>query len=307
MEFDAPDWQVAKAAVYRVKAPILGPMHRHVDQYQVFSVLDGEGTVIIGGQEFDAAMGGVFWIPPGIAHASNDPPGGCPEMIELRFRPDPSRRGGWGSPEFPYHIPAAHYPSVETLLRGIVEEYWERNDYWRWAVSSLIDQLLIELIRVLSTTVALRDCQAYGYQVDPEAINRAVRYIHQHYVEPIELKTLARVAAMSVSRFGKTFKALKGKRPIEYLVEFRLQRAIEMLKEGRWTISQISEAVGFNSVHYFSRCFRNCFGVAPSARARMQAYDSAAWGGGSPPPASSSLENRGTGQRGERKDKAEKS
>ena len=48
-----------------------------------------------------------------------------------------------------------------------------------------------------------------------------------------------------------------------------MQRAIEMLKEDRWTITQIAEAVGFNSVHYFSRCFRDSYGMAPSLRASM--------------------------------------
>lgn len=269
MEFEVPIWQVTKAAVYRMKAPILGPLHRHRDQYQIFSVLSGEGTLTIGEQEFDAGVGGVFWIPPGTPHASNDPPDCRPHMIEVRFRPNPQRGRDWKTPDFPHHIPTGPYPAVDELLRRIVDEYWERHDYWRWAVSSMIDQLLIELIRAMSTTTTLQNRHAYGYQVDPGAIERSVRYIHQHYAELLDLTTLARVAAMSVSRFGKTFKALKGKRPIEYLIEFRLQRAIEMLKEDRWTITQISESVGFNSVHYFSRCFRNTFGVAPSLRAAM--------------------------------------
>jgi AraC-like DNA-binding protein len=270
MEFEAPAWQVMKAAAYRVNAPILGPEHHHRDQYQVFSVSDAQGTLHIGGQAFDARLAGIFWIPPGTPHASEQPPACCPHMVEVRFRPNRARLKAWGAPEFPYHIQTRSFPQVPDLLRRIVDEYWGRKSYWQWTVSALIDQFVIELIRALSATTELKDRHAYGYRVDPEGIERAVHFIHEHYAEPIELEALARAAAMSVSRFAKTFKAMTGKRPIEYLIEFRLQRAMEMLRDGDWTISQVSEAVGFNSIHYFSRSFRKCFGVPPSLRAQME-------------------------------------
>ena len=44
----------------------------------------------------------------------------------------------------------------------------------------------------------------------------------------------------------------------------RLRRAAELLREGRMNVTEISNATGFSSVSYFSRCFRTMFGVPPT-------------------------------------------
>jgi len=51
---------------------------------------------------------------------------------------------------------------------------------------------------------------------------------------------------------------------MDYVIDVRLDRAAELLKEGRLTVSQIADRTGFASVHYFSRLFHRRRGVTPT-------------------------------------------
>jgi transcriptional regulator GlxA family with amidase domain len=103
-----------------------------------------------------------------------------------------------------------------------------------------------------------------GYYIDREGVARAVNYIVQNYYHTIELKQLARVAGMSINRFSKVFRAVEGTTPIDYVINFRLRRAAELIAEQRLTLTQIAQAVGFNSIHHFSNCYKRRLGVPPS-------------------------------------------
>jgi AraC family chitin signaling transcriptional activator len=74
---------------------------------------------------------------------------------------------------------------------------------------------------------------------------------------------------MCVSRatLSRRTKAILGKTPIELLNEFRLNEAMRMLKGGRnsQTVSDVAFASGFNDLAYFSKRFKERFGVSPSA------------------------------------------
>lgn len=64
--------------------------------------------------------------------------------------------------------------------------------------------------------------------------------------------------------FFRKVKGITGYTPNEYMRIYRLKKAMEFLKEGRFNVSEVSFRVGINDPLYFSRCFRKQFGVAPS-------------------------------------------
>ena len=73
-------------------------------------------------------------------------------------------------------------------------------------------------------------------------------------------------AAMNMSRsalFGKC-RSATGMAPLEYLRSMRFSKAAEMLGSDRHSISQIAWATGFNDSHYFSKAFKQKFGMTPS-------------------------------------------
>lgn len=70
--------------------------------------------------------------------------------------------------------------------------------------------------------------------------------------------------ALSRSVFFKKLKALTGLAPIEYIREMRLQRAIQLMESSQYNMTQIAYMVGLNDPRYFSKCFKQRFGVTPT-------------------------------------------
>lgn len=82
--------------------------------------------------------------------------------------------------------------------------------------------------------------------------------------ERFGVSELASELNMSRSNLHRRIKNATGDSVSQYLRKTRLNRALEMLKEQSQTISEIAYAVGFASVNYFSRCFKDYFGYPPS-------------------------------------------
>ena len=62
---------------------------------------------------------------------------------------------------------------------------------------------------------------------------------------------------------GKFMKALTGVSPNEYVIIRKLNKSVELLKEGRMTVSEIAYGLGFSTPSHFSNTFKNRFGVSP--------------------------------------------
>lgn len=74
------------------------------------------------------------------------------------------------------------------------------------------------------------------------------------------------VNELSVSRsvFFKKLKMLTGMAPIEFVKEMRVKRAAQLIETGDYTMSQITYMVGFNDPRYFSKCFKQHYGMTPT-------------------------------------------
>ncbi|WP_444995945.1 hybrid sensor histidine kinase/response regulator transcription factor [Aliikangiella sp. IMCC44359] len=86
----------------------------------------------------------------------------------------------------------------------------------------------------------------------------AVNYKDSKY----NLSSLSNDMFMSKTQLSRKLQAISNKTPIEYLKEYRLERAIPLLSEGT-TLSEVSYACGFSSQSYFSTCFKSYFGKTP--------------------------------------------
>ena len=63
--------------------------------------------------------------------------------------------------------------------------------------------------------------------------------------------------------FGKIFHETVGKSPQEFLMNYRMTKAAELLKLTKLSISDIGNAVGYPNQLHFSRAFKNVYGVSP--------------------------------------------
>lgn len=79
-----------------------------------------------------------------------------------------------------------------------------------------------------------------------------------------------KLMSMSKSQFFRRSKSITGKSPNALLQEFRLQKALDFLNQPDRNISQTAFDSGFNSLSYFTKCFRKRFGIQPTAFLKRQ-------------------------------------
>ena len=98
--------------------------------------------------------------------------------------------------------------------------------------------------------------------LDPE-IGVALGFIHYAPELPWTVASLADAVAISRSAFAARFSALVGEPPLQYLTGYRMQRAAEMLREGRLPIKEVAAKVGYESEAAFGKAFKRAMGMAP--------------------------------------------
>lgn len=96
-----------------------------------------------------------------------------------------------------------------------------------------------------------------------QRVKDILEYIHQHYQEKINLQTLAEIANLSKSEANRLFKKHVGRTPFTYILDYRLERSINLLTGTRSSITDISFECGFSSVSYFIEKFKETFYITP--------------------------------------------
>ncbi len=97
-----------------------------------------------------------------------------------------------------------------------------------------------------------------------------LQYIARHYGEEVSLNSLAASANVSPSECLRCFKAVLHTTPYHYLMEYRLSKAAEQLRQTEEPISAIAAGVGFNHLSHFGRCFREKTGLTPGAYRKIR-------------------------------------
>jgi AraC-like DNA-binding protein len=98
-------------------------------------------------------------------------------------------------------------------------------------------------------------------------ISRAIRWIREHYNEPVLIADLAELSGMSASSFHRHFRAATSMTPIQFQKQIRLQEARTLLMTQPARVAEIGYLVGYESPSQFSREYRRTFGMPPGQEA----------------------------------------
>lgn len=94
-------------------------------------------------------------------------------------------------------------------------------------------------------------------------IKEALSYIEQNFQNPISIEDIAACCGLNRSYFGKIFRDTIGRPPQEFLMNYRMVKAAELLKLTTLSIADIGNAVGYPNQLHFSRAFKHIYGVSP--------------------------------------------
>lgn len=96
-----------------------------------------------------------------------------------------------------------------------------------------------------------------------DGIKSILTFLRKHYNEDLCLGSVAKRFNYSTNYFSRMFKEQTGKTFLEYVNEYRIQRAAEMLIFSDSLITDIALEVGFNNLSYFIRQFKRIHGCSP--------------------------------------------
>ena len=154
------------------------------------------------------------------------------------------------------------HKEVNSLIKDIYRQMDEKRVGYELAVQRNIN-LIFEFISLNFET--LPKSEASRIQITNQIrIQKMLTFIYENFAEAVTLEDIAKAADISRSEAGRCFQAYMGCSPVDMLIKYRLQMAHGMLSDKTKTLQEISYACGFNSVNYFSRCFKKRYGYAPT-------------------------------------------
>ena len=103
----------------------------------------------------------------------------------------------------------------------------------------------------------------HGSKLREFYIHEALSYIEHNFQNEITIEDIAGVCGLNRTYFGKIFKEALGKTPQEFLLNYRMLKAAELLKLTSLSIGDVGLAVGYANQMHFSRAFKNNYGISP--------------------------------------------
>lgn len=103
----------------------------------------------------------------------------------------------------------------------------------------------------------------HGSKLREFYIHEALTYIEHNFQNEITIEDIAGICGLNRTYFGKIFKEALGKTPQEFLLNYRMLKAAELLKLTSLSIGDVGLAVGYANQMHFSRAFKNNYGISP--------------------------------------------
>lgn len=247
------------------------PMHWH-EEFQFVLIIKGQAIFQIQKEKIILNEGEALFINSGCLHLAKDfNHSGC-VYICLNVAPS-----FIVSQElFRTYV----YPYIEATNLSYVllttKEHWAKN---------IIDAIL-EIDRLIRQNPALyeidisiklaqiwRNLIVNGFQLEykeaemlkNQKMKNMLNWIHLHYAEKIVLEDIARAGQLSRSECCRYFKRYIKETPLNYVMQYRIQKSLILLQQPEYNVTEIAYQVGFNSTSYFINQFKKSMYMTPLA------------------------------------------
>jgi AraC-like DNA-binding protein len=178
------------------------------------------------------------------------------------------------------HLEPSGSPQLDWLqatLRLMAAEARELRPGGEAVITRLADILVVQAIRSWLESDPAAQSGWLGALQDKQ-IGRAIALIHREPARQWTVAGLARELAMSRSAFAARFTDLVGVPVMHYVARWRMQVAVDSLRDGEATVGQLANLLGYRSEAAFARAFKRVVGVPPGAVRRQPAPDASAFG-----------------------------
>lgn len=257
--------------------------HFH-DFIELVFIINGQGTQVLEGNEYQVSAGDVFVLQGNQRHYFKDV--GSVEMVNLMFdvfnNPDLisnkiKQLQGYKAlfilePQFRTNykfknmlrLTRDELANIELILNTMFLEQDQKKEGYEIILVNRLEELIVLLSRHYSN---IKTTKAKALV----RIGKVIDFLENNYAENIFIDDLSELANMSKRNFMRIFQGAVGLSPINYLKQIRLQKARFLLRESNHQVADISMMCGFTDSNYFIKCFRHAYGTTPHKfRARFQ-------------------------------------
>lgn len=251
------------------------PWHWHEDM-EVGIVVDGSVEVLIDAEKYIVSEGEGFFVNSGVLHEMAESGGTKGEFYSIVFH---SRLVG-GNADSIFWNKYLQPLITNTSLKGmklenkidwqreiveLVKRAWENNRKETVGYEFEIRHHLSKMIFLLSEYKKQDVCKLSAKAIrDETRIKKMIEYIQKHYQEEVLTEQIAKSASISESECLRCFRNTIGTTPIQFLKEFRLQKAAQLLNATTQKVVDIGIQCGFQDMSYFAKTFRSVYGCTPS-------------------------------------------
>lgn len=245
------------------------PYHWHVE-FEFIHILRGEYTIFAGSKEYVLKAGDFFLMSSGILHGDSEGFRGNCIYESLVFDPNIMRINNYLTEPF-----------LEKLIDGELFFILQPDENNRDLINTISELFRIEKVQNSGyeyfTISRLFDLMAYIsvnhlYEKNEHYMNEGgklvwlkcvMNLIKQQYSTQITLDQMADSAGFSPKYFCRIFHEVTHYTPMDYLNQYRINRASEMLLRTDETIEEISYNVGINDISYFIKLFKRYKNITP--------------------------------------------
>ncbi len=246
-------------------------MHWH-SEAELIVVKKGRGIIEVDLKSYDVEEGNMLLILPGQLHSIKQKENCIMEYENIIFEPsflgvnDGDLCGELLMPLFQGKLShsvkidesLSYYENVSKCIERIDKLCSEKAYGYQLGVKGNLFLFFCNIIQ--SHTEAAPDVQN-GRSI--EKIKLILSYISENYMHKITTSEAAAACYYSDSHFMRFFKAAMGESFIQYLNNYRLRIAVQLLLSTNESIIDIAEKTGFENLSYFNRCFKKRFGKTP--------------------------------------------
>jgi AraC-like DNA-binding protein len=152
--------------------------------------------------------------------------------------------------------------ALHNTMQALASEMAEQAPGSGVVATRLAEVLFIQILRAHIASRPERNKGWLRAVFDPQ-LGTALSAIHDRVNTPWTVESLAEAAGMSRSAFAARFKELLGQTPLEYVTEWRMQKAMQLLEQRDKKLIDVARSVGYESDAAFSKAFKRVVGSNP--------------------------------------------
>ncbi len=252
------------------------PFPRHCHQFSELVVITGgKGRHVIGDKAFPVSRGDVFVIVGKRQHHYDQMEDLCLRNVMFSWeemgiqRSDLVGLPGYRAlfelePEFReqhkfasrLYVAEAGLWQIQESISELKAELEAEREGYRLKARAIFMKLVVDLSREYEQLSGEKSRHLFR-------ISKAIDYIEEHFLEEVQINTLAQMVHVSPRQLQRHFKRFLGCTAIDYVNRLRLRKARKCLEDMGKNITDVAYECGYSDSNYFSRCFRAHTGVSP--------------------------------------------